>query len=132
MQYTVQITYLGASLPSYRCSHNAHSCTHKSLSIALQRAACAAQMPRPAKRPRPQDAREQQRDAAASVLERSAYNYGSGRAAKVEACARAVRAALLEAPPRPAGAPTGRGGASSRTERTLRAHASTFAARPLP
>ena len=62
-------------------------------------------MPRPAKRPRPQDAREQQRDAAAAVLERCAYNYGSGRAAKVEACARAVRAALLEAPPRPAGAP---------------------------
>ena len=31
-----------------------------------------------------------------------------------------------------AGAPAGRGGASSRTERTLRAQASTFAARPLP
>ena len=62
-------------------------------------------MPRPAKRPRPQDAREQQRDAAAAVLERSAYNYGSGRAAKVEACARKVRPVLLEAPPRPVGAP---------------------------
>ena len=62
-------------------------------------------MPRPAKRPRPQDARELQRDAAAAVLERSAYNYGSGRAAKVEACARKVRSVLLEAAPRPAGAP---------------------------
>ena len=62
-------------------------------------------MPRPAKRQRPQDARELQRDAAASVLERSAYNYGSGRAAKVEACARKVRSILLEAAPRPAGAP---------------------------
>ena len=62
-------------------------------------------MPRPAKRPRPQDAREQQRDAAAAVLERSAYNYGSGRAAKVEACARKVRSTLLEAPPRPVSAP---------------------------
>ena len=63
-------------------------------------------MPRPAKRPRPQDARELQRDAAASVLERSAYNYGSGRAAKVEACARKVRSILLEAAPRPVGAPS--------------------------
>ena len=62
-------------------------------------------MPRPAKRQRPQDAREIQRDAAASVLERSAYSYGGARAAKVEACARKVRSVLLEAPPRPASAP---------------------------